>query len=435
MNRFEHQAPPKTIEETGLNPGFLIGLTCKILYEGGTMTPADISGVIRLPKLVCRQLITEMTALNLVESQGLESADIKSDIRYSLTDAGRKWALEAMLVSQYIGPAPVSLAQFQRQIERQSISHEEVHRNDLEKTLSHLVIPKGMMSQLGPAANSGRSVLLYGEPGNGKTSIAEALGRSFHDTVFFPYAVVVGAQIIRFFDETLHEVADLPEDAEPLDGRWVPCKRPVVIAGGELTLDMLDLSFEPTARFYEAPMHLKALGGVFVLDDFGRQSSTPQEFLNRWIVPLEKGFDIMSLHTGKKFTVPFDQLVVFSSNMLPEELGDAASLRRIYFKIFVPSPTPDDYMQIFEDACQLYGLVWRRDVVSSFFKREYEDQNVVTSGAHPGFLLQHIKAACRYLDRPVELSEELLQIAWKNVSKSKRRGSPDKSWAQRTFGA
>nr|WP_246455899.1 AAA family ATPase [Sulfitobacter aestuariivivens] len=277
------------------------------------------------------------------------------------------------------------------------------------------------MSQLGPAANSGRSILLYGEPGNGKTSIAEALGKSFKDVIFMPHATIVGNQIIRFFDETLHEVAELPEGATKLDTRWVPCHRPVVISGGELTLDMLDLRFEATSRFYEAPMHLKALGGVFVLDDFGRQVSTPQEFLNRWIVPLEKGFDIMSLHTGKKFTIPFDQLVVFSSNMIPEELGDGAALRRIYFKIMVPSPTREEYVQIFSDACNERGIEFKPDVVNTFFDQQYEAKDIVTSGAHPGFLLQHVKAICRYLDRDAELTVDLLEIAWKNVAKSKRR--------------
>jgi hypothetical protein len=420
LNAFEFFTPPKTIEDTGLSPSYLIGLVSKIMYETGTVTPAGISEHIKLPKLVCRQLIKEMTALMLVEAQGLESDDIKSDIRYNLTDLGRKWALEAMLVSQYVGPAPVTLEMFETQIRRQSINNEQIHRHDLEAATSHLVLPRGLMAQLGPAANSGRSVLLYGEPGNGKTSLAEAMGKSFHDVVYFPYALLVGNQIIRFFDETLHEVADEPEGDTKLDPRWVACKRPVVIAGGELTLDMLDLSFDQTARFYEAPMHLKALGGVFVLDDFGRQTASPQQFLNRWIVPLEKGFDIMSLHTGKKFTVPFDQLVVFSSNIMPEDLGDGASLRRIYFKILVPSPTREDYLQIFKDACKTYDLEWRKDVVEEFYESEYEARNNVTSGAHPGFLLQHVVAACRYLDSPAELTGELLELASRNITATKR---------------
>lgn len=423
MTAFEFFTPPKTIEETGLSPSYLIGLVSKIMYESGTVTPAGISEQIKLPKLVCRQLIKEMTSLMLVEAQGLESTDIKSDIRYNLTDLGRKWALEAMLVSQYVGPAPVTLDMFEKQITRQSIKHEEIHRHDLEEATSHLVLPRGLMAQLGPAANSGRSVLLYGEPGNGKTSLAEALGNSFHDIVYFPYALLVGNQIIRFFDETLHEKASEPQGDVKLDPRWVACERPVVIAGGELTLSMLDLSFDQTARFYEAPMHLKALGGVFVLDDFGRQTAKPQEFLNRWIVPLEKGFDIMSLHTGKKFTVPFDQLVVFSSNIMPEDLGDGASLRRIYFKIHVPSPTREDYLQIFEDACKNYSLQWNQAIVEQFFEQEYVAKNTVTSGAHPGFLLQHVIAACRYLDRPAELTMELLELASRNITSAKRSQS------------
>ena len=420
MNTFAYYAPPRTIQDTGLSPSFLISLTCKIMYEGGVLTPDEISIEIRLQKLVCRQLIKQMTELMLVEAQGLAGPDIKSDIRYSLTDLGRKWALEAMLVSQYVGPAPVTLDLFETQIREQSSSREQIHRTELEAAMSHLVLPTGLMSQLGPAANSGRSVLLYGEPGNGKTSLAEALGESFCDTVYFPHALLVGNQIIRFYDETLHSTAEMPADAEPLDPRWVACKRPVVMAGGELTLAMLDLSFDPTARFYEAPMHLKALGGIFVLDDFGRQTHSPQEFLNRWIVPLEKGFDIMALHTGKKFTVPFDQLVVFSSNLMPEQLGDGASLRRIYFKIHVPSPTRADYIQIFEDACAEHGMQWDLSVVETFFEQEYVAKDHVTSGAHPGFLIRHIISACRYLDRPVELSMELLNLASRNIAAARR---------------
>ncbi|WP_353474352.1 ATPase [Salipiger sp. H15] len=412
---------PKTVEETGLSESFLINHLCKVMHAGGTLTPAQIADVVKLPKLVCRQIIKQMTALMLVEAQGLDSADIKSDIRYTLTNLGKAWALDALNVSQYIGPAPVTLDAFEAQIRRQSINHEEIHRSELDLALSHLVIPDILKAQLGPAANSGRSMLLYGEPGNGKTSLAEALGKSFRDVVSFPHAILVGHQIIRFHDETLHQAAELPEDQPRGDMRWVPCHRPVVIAGGELMLHMLDLSFEHTARFYEAPMHLKALGGVFVLDDFGRQAEPPQAYLNRWIVPLEKGFDILSLHTGKKFSVPFDQLVVFSSNMMPEEMGDDAALRRIYFKIHVPSPSKDDYFQIFRSACHDVGIAWEPEVMERFYEDKYETAGFVTSGAHPGFLLRHILAACRYLEREPVLSLDLLELAWRNVAASKRR--------------
>ena len=414
-------AQPKTIEETGLSLSFILNLTSKILHEGGTMTPAQIADVIKLPKLVCRQILKEMTSLMLVESQGLESDDVKSDIRYSLTDLGKKWALDAQAVSQYVGPAPVTLEQFEAQVKTQSIKHEEVHRAELDDAFSHLVIPSVLKAQLGPAANSGRSMLLYGEPGNGKTSLAEALGQSFIDIISVPYAILVGNQIIRFYDDTLHEPEEEFANSRELDARWVPCRRPVVIAGGELTLDMLDLRFEANARYYEAPMHLKALGGVFVLDDFGRQKEEPQQYLNRWIVPLEKGFDILSLHTGKKFQVSFDQLVVFSSNIRPEDLGDDAAQRRIYFKIHVPSPTREDYIQIFKDVCKDRELEWQPAVMEEFFEKRYTQERFITSGAHPGFLVNHIFAACRYLDRPPELNMELLDLAWRNVSANQRR--------------
>ena len=412
-------APPRCVADTELPLSFLIDLTAKILQSGGTMTPSDVSDVIKLPRMVCRQIIEEMTRLMLVEAQGLESDTIKSDIRYRLTDHGAKRALEALMVSQYVGPAPVTLTAFEAQIQRQTIASEEIHAEDLDTALAHMVIPEILKSQLGPAVNSGRSMLLFGAPGNGKTALAEALGNCFRDIVSMPFALFVGGQIIRFFDETLHQEVTPPPDAPRMDPRWVPCRRPVFVAGGELTLAMLDLSFEPQSRFYEAPMHLKALGGIFVLDDFGRQAEIPQAFLNRWIVPLEKGFDILSLHTGKKFNLPFDQLVVFSSNLLPEELGDEAALRRIYFKIFVPNPSRADYLQIFEDACADMGISWDREVVDLFFERRYVQDGYHTSGAHPGFLLRHIIAACRFLKIDAELTDDLLELAWRNVAASR----------------
>lgn len=422
MSDFSYPTPPRTLEETGLSTDYLIRLMSKIMNAGGTMTPTEIAAEIKLPKPLVNMLIKEMTRLLLVESQGLVSEDIKSDIRYSLTDRGSKWALEALMNSQYVGAAPVTLEMFDHQTRTQSIQHETLHPGDLKTGLSHLVLPDGIMNQVGPAANSARSVLLWGEPGNGKTSIAEALGKAFKDIVYLPYAIIVGNQIIKFFDETLHEIAEPETPMSPqLDPRWLPCRRPVVVTGGELTLEMLDLMFEPQSRFYEAPMHMKALGGVFVIDDFGRQTTTPREFLNRWIVPLEKGFDMLSLHTGKKFQVPFDQLVMFSTNMRPENLSDEAALRRIYFKIYVPSPTREDYLQIFRDVLEARGIPETPGVLDQFYTDMYETQELVPSGAHPGFLVDHITSACAYLDRELELSRDLLDIAWRNVVASKRQ--------------
>lgn len=406
--------PPKTIEETGLTLNTLLNLVSKIMNERGTTVASEISEDVKLPRMVVRLILKEMTSLLLIESQGLEKADVKSDVRYSLTDRGKKRAAEAMLATHYVGPAPVTLEAFHDQIEKQSITQEVIERGDLQSALSHLVLPEGMLPQLGPAANSGRSILLYGEAGNGKTSIAEAIGKAFKQDIYIPYAITVGNQIIVFYDETLHEVVDF--DPEAGDPRWIKVKRPTVVAGGELTLEMLDLLFDQRSRTYEAPMHLKALGGVFVVDDFGRQKPTPLEILNRWIVPLELGFDILSLHTGKKFNVPFDQLVIFSTNLHPQNMGDEATMRRIYFKIFVPSPSKEDYAEIFRIQCEHLKVPFNQEVVDAFFEAHYRDGRIAPSGAHPGFLLTHIKAACVFLHQEPRLTRDMLDLAWKNVA-------------------
>lgn len=420
MHDFDHPGPPRALEETGLTQDYLVRLTTKIMNAGGTMTPTEISHEIKLPKSLVVILLKEMTRLLLVESRGLEGDSIASDIRYALTDQGARWALEALAVSQYVGPAPVTLEAFQTQISRQSIKFEAISPDTLKAAMSDLVVPPSVIAQVGPAANSGRSVLLWGEPGNGKTSIAEAIGSAFHDTVYLPYAIIVGNQIVKFFDETVHKPVERAANARPLDARWVACARPIVVTGGELTLDMLDLMFEPQSRFYEAPMHMKALGGVFVIDDFGRQITSTRAFLNRWIVPLEKGYDMLSLHTGKKFEVPFDQLVMFSTNMRPEELSDEAALRRIYFKIYVPTPTREDYLRIFRRQAETRAIPFEIGVIDAFYTEVYEANNLVPSGAHPGFLIDHIVSACTYLGQRPEISKEMLAQAWQNVVASKR---------------
>lgn len=420
MSVFEHPKRPMRPEDTEIDLNVIINLIAKTMLERGTVTATTLTEEVKLAKSVINIVIDEMVRLQLVESRGLESTDIKSDIRYHLTTKGSALGLEALALSQYVGPAPVPLEAFTRQIKRQSIAHEQIHRDELRDCMSHLVFPNDLRRRLGPAANSGKSVLLYGEPGNGKTSIAEALGTAFQDTIFVPYSIIVGNQIIKFFDETIHHPVESDvlkkKGSDALDMRWIECKRPVVITGGELTLQMLDLMYSTTSKFYEAPIHLKALGGIFIVDDFGRQQTTPREILNRWIVPLEKGHDFLHLHTGKKFTVPFDQLVIFSTNMMPEELSDGAALRRLYFKILVPTPTKDDYLEIFKNAAGDVNLDYPADVVSIFFDRVYTDGKKIPSGAHPKFLLDHIKSACIYADMEPSITMDLLELSWKNVT-------------------
>lgn len=416
MNDIPFPTPPRTLEETGLPQAFVINLICKVMNVEGTLTPGEIAATIALPKSMTRHLIEEMVTQKLVESKGLASTDIRSDIRYALTERGRKWALDAMAVSHYVGPAPVTLEAFEAQVRTQSIANERIGHTRLSEALDHLVLPEGIMTQLGPAVNSGRSVLLYGEAGNGKTSIAEAMGSAFNDTIYLPYAIFVRNQVIQFFDETIHDVVEDEESEGKIDPRWIACRRPVVKAGGELRLDMLDLIFEPTSRVYEAPMHMKAIGGVFIIDDFGRQRERPQAFLNRWIGPLEKGFDILSLHTGKKFTVPFDQLVIFSTNIPPDELADNAALRRLFFKVHVPTPTRDEYIRIFEEACLRQGVPCDRHTLETFFDDLYIARDRVPSGAHPNFLIRHILSAAAYLDRPPRVTQDFLSLASRNLT-------------------
>lgn len=426
MTDFPHPAAPSSLEETGLGVDFLIGLAVKIMKYNGVMAISQLAEAIHLPRVIVRALAEEMVRLQLIEARGLAlQSELRSDLRFALSDRGDVWAAEVLAVSQYVGPAPVPLEAFVAQIEAQTISAETIRRDRLDQALSHLVLPQGLTERLGPAVNSAASVLLYGEAGNGKTSIAEALATTFSDTILFPHAFLVRNEIIQVFDDTVHIVVG-DDPGESHDRRWVRCRRPIITAGGELTLGKLDLIFEPHARFYEAPMHIKALGGMFLIDDFGRQKEHPTAFINRWIGPLERGFDILTLHTGKKFVVPFDLLLLFSTNMRMADITDSAGLRRIFFKIHVPSPTREEYLEIFRRACTRRAVPYQAEVVEAFFDETYAAKGLVASGAHPGFLLKHVSAASSYLGQPVRLTRELLDLAWQNVI-SDQRDAPAKT--------
>src|SRR6185312_15398456 len=297
-----------------------------------------------------------------------------SELRYALNEKGKTWALDALAQNQYVGPAPVSLAAYTERIQRQRITNERVDRAALDRAFAGMVVPEQFVHQFGPAVNSGRSILLYGPPGNGKTSVAEKLGNIFSDVIYIPYCFEVEGQIIKVFDPSIHKPATGKHERavkgnalrrEDLDRRWVACRRPFIVTGGELNLEMLDLRFNELAKFYEAPLHVKALGGTFVIDDFGRQIITPEALLNRWIVPLESRVEYLKLHTGKSFSIPFDELVVFSTNLSPKDLMDPAFLRRIPYKLEVAGPTRDEFKQIFHGVSASRGLESSDQVVSA----------------------------------------------------------------------
>ena len=413
---------PTSIAETGLDLSAIMRLVAKCATEQDTVTPAYLAERLKLPKSLINVAIKELTSLSHMEARGLaREDDVRSDIRYALSSKGLDYARAAFRQSQYVGPAPVSLEAFCARILAQSIHLEHVTRDRLVKSLEGLVFPEALVERLGPAFSSGRSILLYGPPGNGKTSIAERTARLFDQSIFLPHAVDVGGSVMRFFDEAVHEPVTAADAApgQRVDQRWVECRRPVIKTGGELTLEILDLIFDPQTGFYEAPMHLKASGGVFIIDDFGRQQMPAQALINRWIVPLERGYDFLTLHTGQKFKIPFDELVIFSTNMEPTQLTDAAGLRRLKYKIEIENPTKAAYFQIFRAVCRAEGIGFSEEELEHFFDRRYSTASP-PSCFHPAYLAEYVRAFCNYNEIERRLSVSLLETAWRDLFVSER---------------
>jgi predicted ATPase with chaperone activity len=417
---------PTAVEETGLDANFLLNGLLRTMYISALQTIPEMSEQIKLTRGVVEELLSFAKKEALVEIRGPSPNNINI-MRYALTNAGRERASEAMRTCEYIGSAPVPLDTYQVQVQKQTITNEIISIEKLKKALSHLVLSEDIARRLGPAANSGRAMLLYGAAGNGKTSIAEALIGAFEQPVYIPYAIEVDHQIIKVFDPTVHVPFPLGMngnngDSHPMflphlehDPRWVRCRRPYVITGGELTLDMLDLDFDTYSKFYEAPLQMKAIGGVFVIDDFGRQRVRPHELLNRWIFPLERKLDYMTLHTGKKFAVLFDQLVIFATNFPPEELMDPAQLRRVHYKLKIDPPSAEDYKEIFRRICDSYGLEFSEETMAYLLNTFYIKHKIPFAGFHPRFIAEHVIAASNYLGTAPQITRQLLADSLENM--------------------
>jgi hypothetical protein len=408
-------APPQSIAETGLHPDTLSQLMLKTLVAGES-SGTQLAEHMRLPFSVLDAMIQHARVEKLIEVRGSSGAG-SAGYRYALTDLGRDRANQFLDMSRYVGPAPVPLAQYNAYVRASMAARPSVDRERLSRGFENLVVNDAMYDLLGPAVNSGKSLFLYGAPGNGKTVVAEGIGRALGAEMHVPHAIDVDGQTITVFDPVNHVPATSIGASTSViaaaqhDRRWETIKRPVVVVGGELTLEMLDLTFNPIARFYEAPIQMKANGGVFVVDDFGRQRIPPRDLLNRWIVPLESRVDYLTLHTGRKFELPFNVFIIFATNLRPESLADEAFLRRIPYKIRAKNPTADEYGRIWEMNCRRRGVAHNPDVIEYLQARYYRPRNLEMRACHPRDLIEQVVDMCRYSGRPLEISYDLLDRA------------------------
>lgn len=414
---------PLKIDQTGLSSTFLTELMLKTAYfDGGSYSLGPMSKSMCLPMSVIDELTESARSDGLVAIKSAAGYNRASHV-FELTVQGRKRAGEALEQSQYAGPAPVPLKFYSIMTAHQTVRQIEVDEPWIRHALSHLVVDDELLNRLGPALNSGRSIFMYGPPGTGKSSIAESLARALTTRIYIPYAIEVGGQVIRLFDPAIHisddedgeETSELDlESSHRHDPRWNLCRRPVAMVGGELTLESLELDFDPTTKFYEAPIHMKAANGFFILDDFGRQMVPPRQLLNRWIVPLERGTDFLSLHTGKKFEIPFDQVTVFCTNLKPSELVDEAFLRRIRHKVRINYQTETQFYEILRRVCEQQDMPYTDSAARYLVNTYYRQAKRPMVGSHPRDLVEHIIDRARFMKIRPELTPENIDAAAAN---------------------
>ena len=394
----------------------------KTIFRKNLDLVSDLSKAVCLPIPVVQELVDMCRTQRLVEATGSITSEGAGELGYQLTDDGKARALDALAQSEYFGPMPVPLDVYREQVKRQSVRNMQITRAQLTVAMGHLILPDELLGNLGPAVSAGRSILMYGPPGNGKSSISNGIRDALGDHVYVPHAIEYASQVITVYDPIVHtQIMEQEQDPTSLrritryDARYVRCTRPAVITGGELTIDMLDLVYNPTAKTYQAPLQLKSTGGIFIVDDLGRQKEPPQAIVNRWIVLLEENKDILALQSGEKFEVPFDTLVIFSTNFHPNEIFDQAALRRIFFKIKIDGPDQANFLKIFAMMAKKRKMPLDEATLIHLLKNKYPTIDNVYANYQPIFLIDQIIAICEFEGIPYQMSPELMDRAWANM--------------------